>query len=241
MKNDKNKLIYAVIPARSGSKGLKDKNIKVLNGKPLIGYTIDFAKALGVDKIICSTDSKKYASIAKKLGADVPFLRSKEAANDNAMEQDILKDLYKKFKEYNIKQPDYIIWLRPTFVFRSIDAVRHCIQILNKDETITSARTVCVTESRLYKMDQSNILIPDFNDNNKSMIRRQDVGKKFKVYSTDVIRANNYNTSDDFLGRKVYGVEVNKICGMDIDDEIDFSIVESLVKHNKTLVNEYLY
>lgn len=235
------KIIYAIIPARAGSKGIKDKNIKLLDGKPLISYTINFAKALGVDKVICSTNAIKYADIARELGAEVPFLRSDEAAEDTAMEQDILKDLYQKFKTHNIPQPDYLIWLRPTFIFRDIASIKKCIEVLNNDITLTSARTVCETECRLYTIDNNNILETDFKDHNKSMIRRQDIGKKFKVYSTDIIRADKLDTSDDFLGRKVYGVEVNKICGYDIDDEIDFSIVESLVKYNKTLVDEYLF
>ncbi len=236
-----NKIIYAIIPARAGSKGIKNKNIKLLNEKPLISYSIEFAKALKVDKIICSTNSIEYANIAKKLGAEVPFLRSEFASGDTAMEQDILKDLYEKFKEYNIPQPDYLVWLRPTFIFRDIISVKKCIEVLDNNANITSARTVCETECRLYTIDDNNILKADFNDQNKSMIRRQDIGKKFKVYSTDVIRSDKLNTSDDFLGRNVYGVEVNKICGYDIDDEIDFSIVESLVKYNKTLVDEYLF
>ena len=67
----------AIIPARSGSKGLKDKNIKLLNGKPLLAYTIEAARESGLfDEIMVSTDSQEYADIAKQWGANVPFLRS---------------------------------------------------------------------------------------------------------------------------------------------------------------------
>ena len=67
--------IYAIIPARSGSKGLPNKNIKDLNGKPLMTYSIDFAKKIGVDRIFCSTDSQQYAKIAEQYGAEVPFFK----------------------------------------------------------------------------------------------------------------------------------------------------------------------
>ena len=234
------KTIYAIIPARCDSKGVKNKNIKEIEGKPLISYSINTAKALNVDKIICSTDSQEYADIAKKWGAEVPFLRSKKAASDSAMEQDILKDLYNKFKEYNIPQPDYLIWLRPTFVFRDINAIKKCIESLNNDPSLSSARTVCQTESRLYKMED-NIITPDFNDQGKSMIRRQDVPSKYKVFSTDIIRADKLNTSNDFLGRNVYGIEINQICGFDIDNYLDFKIVKSLIENSKNLVSEYLH
>ena len=74
----KQKKIIAIIPARSGSKGIKDKNIKLLNNKPLIHYSINAAKnSKFIDSIIVSTDSKKYADIALNCGAEVPFLRSK--------------------------------------------------------------------------------------------------------------------------------------------------------------------
>lgn len=81
----------AIIPARSGSKGLKDKNIKKLYGKPLIGYSIDAAQKSGVfSEIIVSTDSKTYADISVALGAHVPFLRSAEMSNDTASSWDVV-------------------------------------------------------------------------------------------------------------------------------------------------------
>ena len=92
-------IIYAIIPARSGSKGLADKNIKQIGGKPLLAHSIEFAIKLNVDRVFCSTDSAIYAEIAKKYGAEVPFLRSTEASSSTAMEQDILKDLYDSFEK----------------------------------------------------------------------------------------------------------------------------------------------
>lgn len=233
-------LIYAIIPARSGSKGLPNKNIKELAGKPLISYSINFANALGCDKVICSTDSEQYAQIARFYGAEVPFLRSEFASVDSAMEQDILLDLVESFKQANIAYPDIIVWLRPTFVFRDIEAVKKCIEMLCNDNNYSSARTVCESEARLYTLSNS-VLKPDFDDQSKSMIRRQDIGTHYKVFSTDVIRFNPENINDDFLGRNVYGVPINKFCGLDIDDECDFKLVETIIQYNKSLVEKYLY
>ncbi|WP_445454318.1 acylneuraminate cytidylyltransferase family protein [Flavobacterium sp. 25HG05S-40] len=231
--------IYAIIPARSGSVGVKNKNIRPIDGKPLMSYSIAFAKALGVDRVFCSTDSEEYAEIAKQYGAEVPFLRSDFAASSTAMEQDILVDLYQKFEEHHIPQPDILVWLRPTFVFRSIADVQKCIDQLKNDASLTASRTVCESEGRLYKVE-SDILVPSFDDHGKSMMRRQDFGDRYKVFSTDVFRANQKNTSDDFLGRKVGAVVTNKLCGLDIDDEFDFQIVENVLKHNKNLIDEYI-
>lgn len=230
-------IIYAIIPARSGSIGLPDKNIKPLVGKPLLAYTIEFAKKLGVQKIICSTDSIEYAEVARLYGAEVPFLRSLRASSSTAMEQDILEDLYTKFETHNITQPDLIVWLRPTFVFRNLCDVKTCIQLLLDNPDFTSARTICETESRLYSKE-FNLLIPSFNNGGKSMIRRQDVGLRYKVFSTDVIRSHDKNISDNFLGDNVAAVITNKLCGLDIDDEMDFKIVESIILHNQKLIDE---
>ncbi len=231
--------IYAIIPARSGSVGVKNKNIRPIGGQPLMAYSIQFAKALGVDRVFCSTDSEEYATIAKQYGAEVPFLRSALAASSTAMEQDILVDLYQKFEENDIEQPDILVWLRPTFVFRSIADVQKCIDQLKNDASLTSSRTVCESEGRLYKVE-NDILVPSFDDFGKSMMRRQDFGDRYKVFSTDVFRSDKKNTTDDFLGRKVGAVVTNKLCGLDIDDEFDFQIVENVLKYNRELINEYI-
>lgn len=231
--------IYAIIPARSGSKGLPDKNIRLLHGKPLMAYSIDFAKTLPVDRIFCSTDSERYAEIAKSHGAEVPFLRAESASSSTAMEQDILPDLYQQWEEHSIPQPDLLVWLRPTFVFRQQEDVVRCLDLLRQNPMLTAARTVCEAEGRLYRLEDTQLL-PDFNDFGKSMIRRQDFGDRYKVFSTDVFRSDKKNTGDDFLGRQVAGVVTNKLCGLDIDDLFDFQVVENIVKHNPDLVHAYI-
>lgn len=237
MKN--NVIIHAVIPARSGSKGLPHKNIKLLNGKPLMAYTIEFANKLNLDKVICSTDSDQYADIATQYGAEVPFLRSDFASTSKSMEQDILKDMFNKFKKNNISLPNIIVWLRPTFVFRSLNHVKKCIDMLLNNNSLSAARTICLAESRLYSKTKNHI-IPDFETYGKSMVRRQDIIDKYKVFSTDVFRCDGGMVNDNFLGDNVAGVTTSKICGLDIDDITDFYIVESLLKHKPEILYEYM-
>jgi len=232
--------VYAIVPARSLSKGLPNKNILEIDKKPLIAYSIAFAKKLSsVDRVICSTDSRKYAEIAEKYGAEVPFLRSFEAASDHAMEEDILRDLRMNFKKASIEEPDIVVWLRPTFVFRSIEDVEKCVEMLKTQPYYSAARTVVQTENRLYHI-QDNKLLPDFEDNGKSMVRRQDMLRSFKVFSTDVFRFKGNDFGADFLGRRVYAVESDKICGFDIDDKFDFEIVKYMVEHLREFVKVYL-
>lgn len=231
--------IYAIIPARSGSKGIIQKNIRSLCGRPLLDYSIAYAKKLPVDKIICSTDSQIFANIAKDLGAEVPFLRSIEAAGDTAMEEDILKDLYDRLPSVGIEIPDIIVWLRPTFVFRSVAVGIRCIQRMLIEKELTACRTVCESESRLYKQD-GDLLIGDFDNlGGKSMIRRQDVGTRFKVFSMDVFRGGD--SSPFFLGNRVGFERISKICGMDIDDETDWFVTEELVKSASQHIREYVH
>lgn len=233
-------LVYAIVPARSGSKGLVDKNIKDINGKPLLSYSIEFAKSIkNIDKVFCSTDSQIYADIAQKYGAEVPFLRSAFAAEDTAMEQDILRDLRESFRFANIEEPDVIVWLRPTFLFRSKNDIEFAIEMLKNDSSISAVRTVIESENRLYQIN-NNLLIPSFNDHGKSMIRRQDMPCAYKVFSTDIFRFKDQFIDDDFLGRNVFAIKSHKICGLDIDDLVDFQVVKSLVENSRELVDEFL-
>ena len=84
----------AIIPARSGSKGLKDKNVKEMNGKPLIAYTIEAAiKSNSFDIVFVSTDSRKYAEISKRFGADAHFLRSNKCSTDDSSSWDVVREV----------------------------------------------------------------------------------------------------------------------------------------------------
>ena len=109
-----------LICARGGLKGVPNKNIRIISKKPLIAHTITSAiNSKLFSHVVVSTENKNIAQISKKYGAEVPFLRSLEASSSTAMEQDILKDLYDSFEKENIPQPDILVWLRPTFVFRN--------------------------------------------------------------------------------------------------------------------------
>ena len=112
MKNKKR--VIAIIPARSGSKGLKNKNILILKGKPLIYYPIKAAKKSNlVDDVVVSTDSKKYKKIAEKYGAKCPFLRPKKISSDNSSSFDVVDHVIRFFKNRNIFY-DYLVLLEPT-------------------------------------------------------------------------------------------------------------------------------
>ena len=155
------------------------------------------------------------------------------------MEQDILQDLRQKFAQYDIDEPDLLVWLRPTFVFRKIEHVQSCIQALLDDISLTASRTVVPAENRLYHLDGTR-LTPDFDDFGKSMVRRQDMPVSYKVFSTDVFRFRGNRFEDDFLGQRVSAIETDPICGLDIDDLFDFEVVRNIIENMPGIVSEYL-
>ena len=222
--------IWAIIPARSGSVGLKNKNIKNLNGKPLIYYTIEFAKKLSfIDKIFLSTDSQYYADIANQYGVETPFLRSDCSSTSEAMEEDILLDIYNKCVLNNIKIPKSILWLRPTHPLRSLNVFENAYKIYCKKK-----KSVCVvteTDGRIfYEVDKC--LIPIINSfKKKSMVRRQDCKKFYKIFSGEFFSfPTTYNKK--FLGNDLLFIEQPKICSFDIDSLEDFNYLEFILKNN---------
>ena len=133
----------AVIPARSGSKGLKDKNILPLGGIPLSAWTIRAARDSGVfDEIHFSTDSERYAAIAREYGASVPFLRDPELATDTANTWDVVKAVISKYRETG-RVFDAVMVLQPTVPFRSAQDIREAVRML---EEKNARAIVSVTE-----------------------------------------------------------------------------------------------
>ena len=111
--------IVAIIPARSGSKSLQDKNIALLSGHPLIAYSITAAKCSAlIKRVIVSTDSERYASIAVQYGAEVPFLRPAEFSTDNSTDRDFLVHAMSWLEQNKQIRPEYWVHLRPTTPLR---------------------------------------------------------------------------------------------------------------------------
>lgn len=148
----KNKKILVIIPARSGSKGIKDKNIKKIKNKPLLSYSIDYAKKCNlVDEIIVSTESSKYAKMAKKFGAKVPFLRSKKLAGDKIQDFPVVRECLLKSENFFKIKFDYIILLRPTSPFREKKLIERGLKKLHHNKASSSVRSVIKTNCHPYR------------------------------------------------------------------------------------------
>ena len=148
----KKKKVLVIIPARSGSKGIKNKNIRLVKKKPLLSYSIKYAKKCKfVDNIIVSTDSLKYANIAKKYKADVPFLRPKKLSGDKVQDYPVIKDCLNKSEKYYKNKFDYIVLLRPTSPFREKQLIEKGLNKINKIKFSSSIRSVIQTKSHPYR------------------------------------------------------------------------------------------
>lgn len=165
--------ILCVIPARSGSKGLPNKNIKIFKGKPLLAWSIYHSQNNIYSKqirTIVSTDSEEYAIIAKKWGAEVPFLRPIEISGDLSTDYECINHCVNWLRNNDNYIPDIIIHLRPTQPCRKIDDINKCLKLFIKNrDKFDSLRTVIPVEKSPYKMYniKNNMLIPLFNDINR--------------------------------------------------------------------------
>lgn len=144
--------ILAVIPARSGSKSLPHKNIKNLNGKPLLAYSIEYANQSSlISKTIVSTDNEDYAKIAVEYGASVPFLRPPEYSRDDSPDYEFMKHALEYYLDHG-ESFDLLILLRPTSPVRPPGLIERGVKIILADPIATSVRSVAPVTEHPYRI-----------------------------------------------------------------------------------------
>lgn len=145
--------VLAIIPARSGSKSVPHKNIREICGKPMIAYSIEHAlNSKYINRVIVSTDSEEYAEIARKYGADVPFIRPAEYATDTALDLDVFKHALSYLKEKEGYEADIVVQLRPTYPIRKVEDIDRMIEICMSEDRIDSVRSMSKATEIPYKM-----------------------------------------------------------------------------------------
>jgi CMP-N,N'-diacetyllegionaminic acid synthase len=224
--------VYALIPARSGSRGVPDKNIREIAGHPLLAYSIAFAQKIKFERIIVSTDSPLYQKIAIHYGADCPYLRGADASSHTAMEEDILADLAAHLPRLGIPMPDVWVRLKPTSPFRTVRSVETAIALLDADPELHSVRIISETESRLHVIDKNGYLVPQSPqwDRGRSVMRRDEFPRAYKPFNLDVLRHGLWvERGSAYMGERVKPVVEHKITGLDIDDEDDFELAKTLI------------
>lgn len=230
--------VIAIIPARSGSKGIKDKNIKLLCGHPILEWSLKAAlKATLINKVYISTDSEKYAKIAEKVGVNVPFLRPSEISQDNSSDLEFVLHTIKEIAKNNI-HPKYIVHLRPTTPIRDPSVIDEAIKYFINNKTFTSMRSVQKMSESAYKTLEivNNQLMPlngiklnfDVNSARQNFPDTYEANGYVDVLSTDFILNNNH-----IHGEKVLPFITESTQELDI--ESDFSYLEHLVKESNEI------
>lgn len=219
----------AIVTARSGSKGLKDKNIKLMNGKPLLAYSIHAAEESGLfEEIMVSTDSQKYADIAVEYGASVPFLRSAENSSDNASSWDTVLEVLGKYKEMG-REFDTICLLQPTSPLRTGNDIVGAYELF-QEKNVNAVTSVCeVDHSPLWTMTlDEDRMLTDFR-NRHTDVPRQKLDIYYRINGAIYIRkieynADNIRVKDD----KECAFIMDKRRSVDIDSEFDFELAKIL-------------
>lgn len=220
-----------IIPARSGSKGLKDKNIKELEGEPLLSYSIKAAKESNLfDEIMVSTDSDKYAEIARCFGANVPFLRSETNSSDKAGSWDVVLEVLDKYLKKGDKY-DSVCLLQPTSPLRTAQDIIGAYKLLDNKQADAITSVCEVDHSPLWTMTlPENLSLSEFRGKTSDRPRQQ-LPTYYRLNGAIYIRKIKYDKD------KVHLLENNEFAyimprehSVDIDSEFDFIIAESIMK-----------
>lgn len=230
----KNKEILGIILARGGSKGIPQKNIKKLAGKPLISYTIEEAlKSNYIDRLILSTDDKKIVKVAKDYEVEIPFMRPEELATDEANGNDAIKHILNFLNKNQNYKPNYLINLQPTSPLRSSKDIDKAIRVFfEKENKFNSLISVCEAFENPYWMHtiEEDCLTP-LMESFDNFTRRQELPKVYQpngaIYLSTYKNFLKFNT---FYTDTVYPYVMDKEKSIDIDDDLDWKLAEILME-----------
>ena len=224
--------VLAIIPARGGSKGIPRKNIKALAGKPLIAWTIEAAlRAQGIETVIVSTEDDEIASVAKQLGAEVPFRRPLALAQDDTPGISPVLHAIEQLPDY-----DWVMLLQPTSPLRSVHDIQNIIKLCNDEGAPSSVSITQVSKHPFWmyqKNDQGRLqrLIPD----------RPEITSRQELPSVYVLNGALYFARIDwlinnrgFISPETLGYVMPNERSVDLDTALDWQWIEWLIENQYT-------
>jgi len=222
----------AIIPARGGSKRLPNKNIKSMNGKPLIAWTIEAAlNSISIDDVVVSTDIKKIAGIALSYGAEVPFLRPKKYASDTANSFSVILHCINYLRSIG-REYENVILLQPTSPLRTHKHIEKAIELYNK-KNANAVFSICLSNISPIWISSigTDLSISNLIYNLKiNRIENEYYRLNGAIYICNIKEMIKRNTL--FIEENVFGFIMSKEDSIDIDDEIDFQVA-SIIFENR--------
>ncbi len=222
--------ILAIIPARGGSKGIKNKNIAALAGKPLLQWTIEAAKkSKYVDRIVLSSDDPEIQGIAELLGCEVPFTREAHLATDEASTIDVLVDVLERVAGF-----DVVVLLQPTSPLRTAEDIDSCLNLMMQDGA-PSVVSLCEVEDHpalVVKFQNENQITPFLPHPSSQSLRRQDLPGAFRLNGAVYAAKIHWLFRErSFTAQGSVGFVMPKRRSIDIDDRDDLFTAEQLLSN----------
>ena len=231
--------ILCVICARGGSKGLPNKNIRMLHGVPLIAWSIKQALATpGIEHVVVSTDSPEIASVSREFGATIPFMRPPDLALSNTSKFNVFQHAYTESCKYFSCQFDMYLDLDCTSPLRSVDDISSVVSMLSSSSADVDG---VFTVSPARKNPYFNIMEPDSNGYMRvskalesQVVCRQEAPPVFDhVASIYALRPNYLLNSSHLFQGNLLGYDIGESKSLDVDSEFDFRIIEFLTMGRK--------
>lgn len=222
----------AIIPVRSGSKGLKDKNIRDLNGKPLVAHTIQCAlDSKMFDKVLVSTDSRKYADIAIQYGAEVPFLRSEKNSSDTAGSWDVVREVIDRLQEQG-EIYDEIMLLQATSPLRSVEDIVNSIELLHeKKGSAVISLTECDHSPMWCNTLPADGSMDSFDRPEYKDLPRQMIPTFYRYNGAIYLVTGEELKKENMLEKGCFAYVMPQERSIDIDTKTDFLIAETLMRN----------
>jgi len=238
--------VLAIIPARSGSKGVVDKNIRTLAGFPLLAYSIKAAQqSASIERIIVSTDAIEYADIAKHYGAEAPFIRPAALSGDGASDYQFVQHLLSWLDEQQQSLPQYIVHLRPTTPLREFKYIDAAISKMMSSKEFTALRSVHKMPESAYKAFEIEVgLLTTMGDKSFHLDRVNHARQQFPVtYAgngyVDVLLTEHILSQQCLHGCRVAAFETPRV--IEVDDLEDLRMLEMQVMLDDSLVKQLFY
>lgn len=223
----------AIIPARSGSKGLPNKNIRLLNGVPLMAYTIKAALDSGVfARVMVSTDSEEYACVAKEWGAEVPFLRSAKTATDTSSSWSVVREVLDKYKEKG-EIFDTVALLQVTSPLRNGEHISEAYRLMEQ-KNANAIISICKTPMPIEKCRHlsEDLCMNSFCEKEGEYRRRQNFKPAYHDNGAIYLcQTDAFLRQVSIFDNACYGYEMDRLHSTDVDELEDFTIAEALIRY----------